>query len=345
MAADCEQTRAQMLELLDGELAPSTRAELDAHVKGCPECRAELAALESTRAMARHALAADVPPPRARAAILQAAAAAVAARKPATAAARPSWWERIRAKWTLPTFATIGAVAVFLLASRIFMEPEKTYERGRQGVVPAETEAPAVRPAEEAKSAAPPPPALKREVDDHAADRTAPAAPARRRAQPARPAGAARPQAERPNRDTVDGLLEGTTPAPATRAFAPPPPPAPERREEREERDEGADRAARLRAGADDVADEAPSRGTTGAGAPRAAAPSAAPAAKKANGPVTAESPVARADRLFAQRRWTQAAIAYRELLRDDPHSPDAARWRQRLAACEAAASTPPPAF
>jgi tetratricopeptide (TPR) repeat protein len=39
-----------------------------------------------------------------------------------------------------------------------------------------------------------------------------------------------------------------------------------------------------------------------------------------------------RADRLFADGRWAEAAAAYRELLRNDPDSPDAEHWRQRLA-------------
>ena len=57
-----------------------------------------------------------------------------------------------------------------------------------------------------------------------------------------------------------------------------------------------------------------------------------------------AESPVARADRLFAQGQWAAAARAYRDLLRRDPNNGDAARWRQRLAASEEAASAQAPA-
>ena len=44
-----------------------------------------------------------------------------------------------------------------------------------------------------------------------------------------------------------------------------------------------------------------------------------------------------RADRLFADGRWTEAAAIYRELLRRDPHNDDAERWRRRLAAAETA--------
>ncbi|HSY41479.1 MAG TPA: hypothetical protein VLA79_18200, partial [Polyangia bacterium] len=99
-------------------------------------------------------------------------------------------------------------------------------------------------------------------------------------------------------------------------------------------------------------------RGPAAASAPvpaRPQVPSAAPAASvtdKADAksetraeskPVT-ESPVARADRLFAQGQWAAAARAYRDLLRRDPKNGDAARWRQRLAAAEEAASAQTPA-
>src|SRR5262249_54389322 len=42
-----------------------------------------------------------------------------------------------------------------------------------------------------------------------------------------------------------------------------------------------------------------------------------------------------RADRLFAEGRWGEAAEAYRELLRRDPRNDDAERWRRRLIAAE----------
>ncbi len=70
-----------------------------------------------------------------------------------------------------------------------------------------------------------------------------------------------------------------------------------------------------------------------------APAASASPAPRSAGG---RESPVARAERLFTQARWAEAAIAYRELLRDDPRNPDVPRWRQRLAACEAGLAAHP---
>ena len=44
-----------------------------------------------------------------------------------------------------------------------------------------------------------------------------------------------------------------------------------------------------------------------------------------------------RADRLFAEGRWAEAAALYRELLRRDPRGDDAERWRRRLVAAESA--------
>ena len=47
------------------------------------------------------------------------------------------------------------------------------------------------------------------------------------------------------------------------------------------------------------------------------------------------ETLMQRADRLFAEGRWNEAAAAYRELLRREPHSGDADRWRRRLTVAE----------
>jgi hypothetical protein len=57
------------------------------------------------------------------------------------------------------------------------------------------------------------------------------------------------------------------------------------------------------------------------------------------------ETLLQRADRLFTQGRWAEAAIAYRDLLRQQPNSPSAERWRRRLAAARTAVATgrPPP--
>jgi len=62
------------------------------------------------------------------------------------------------------------------------------------------------------------------------------------------------------------------------------------------------------------------------------------PAKRGAAGP-RAETLVQRADRLFTEGRWVEAAVAYRDLLRQTPNSPDAARWRRRLSAADSAAA------
>ena len=115
--------------------------------------------------------------------------------------------------------------------------------------------------------------------------------------------------------------------APAPRAFAPPPPPASSR-----------------------GAGPAPAPAAAPAPAPGVARPTVASAPSAAR--VQSESAdseeeaapretlVQRADRLFTQGRWAEAAIAYRDLLRQRPNAPEASQWRKRLAASRAAIAT-----
>ena len=134
MASNCEDVTAQMMELLYGELPADARANVDAHVAGCARCRAELDGFEKTRALARGGLD-EAPPARAHAAIMQAAAAHLAAqaqagsRPPRAGPSRPQTGrsvERLRSRWAFPTFATVGAVAVFMVANRVFLNPERS---------------------------------------------------------------------------------------------------------------------------------------------------------------------------------------------------------------------------
>jgi hypothetical protein len=340
-----------MLELIYGELAASARAEVEAHVAGCAACRAELKALESTRALARQAMAADAPPPRVRAAILQAATAALPARARASKAApqtsRPSAWAWLRGKWTLPTFATIGAVAVFLLASRIFLEPDKAYQRGRQGLVPAERSAePTPLPASPA-ARSPLPGAATGAAPNGAREATGVAATSAAEKTKKRSPAAARSRREQlaqpePPEPTEAPKAEAERPP----AFAAPPAAAAahdERRKTVYDDDlEQSDRPSSSRASGGGTA-EGRAKKAEAAGADNFAGPglgtaASSPAARPAAALGGHESAPARADRLFAQRRWIEAAVAYRELLRDNPRSPEIARWRQRLAACDAAA-------
>ena len=445
---NCQDVSASMMELLHGELSGDDRAAIEAHLAGCASCAAELATLQSTRAAARRALDADEPPAHAHQAILRAAAAAVAAKqsKPIEArvtAPQPSFWERWRRRWTLPTFATLGAVAVVVLASKVFLEPEKTVELGRQALQSAPAELPAAPPvmaepqakvgqatAKNHEQAKQPQavPAKKRRKDDEAPEQLQPSvandAPAR---SIAAPTTAQRRRAAPDGFGALGGLTKGggaassgRAKAPASdglsfeddqaaappagsrsgkREFAPPPPPLAEparpsksAANQMRERDTEAEAleesdaplrgsAGRVAAGASPPAVHAaapppvraaakakkvemPSvmdeldRGSAVASAPVPARPQAPPAASaasvadkadarsetRAESKPVAESPVARADRLFAQGQWAAAARAYRELLRRDPHNGDAARWRQRLAAAEQAASPQAPA-
>jgi hypothetical protein len=415
-----------MMELLYGELSGDDRAALEAHLAGCARCAADLATFRSTRAAARRALDADEPPARAHQAILRAAAAAVAAKQPnlgkeRVAAARPSFWERWRARWTLPTFATLGAVAVVVVASKVFLEPEKTVELGRQAVQTAPAEAPAALPKGAEEKRLPPAPAEKRRKDEAPAERqpsvannaparsiAAPAAAQRRRAAPdgfgavgGLPKGSGAASSGRAKAPSLDRfsfeddkvVAPPSGPKPGKREFAPPPPPLAEparpstpaanQTRERDTEDEaledseapaprgsvghaGAGAApppvhakAKKASSASDDLDQL-GRGPAAASAPapapaRPQAPHAAPAASVADSadaksetsaaprPI-AESPVARADRLFTQGQWAAAARAYRDLLRHDPNNSDAARWRRRLAASEAATVQPPAA-
>ncbi|HZL16768.1 MAG TPA: hypothetical protein VFG23_03365 [Polyangia bacterium] len=420
MAMGCDDVGARMMELLYGELPEGERAAIQAHLDrdagGCERCRSELADLQRVRVHARQGLD-DAPPAHAHAAILRAAEAATARARvvpTATPSRRASRWDRLRSRWTFPTLATIGAVAVFLLANKIFLEPERTYQRGLQGLAPAETQAPvaeppaAQAPPTPARAADRPAPSVARETA--ATEPAAPPAPSalggrgksgslrgagigtddlqmgappapHRRAIPARSQDQA---AKREASDGEDGLVHPAMRAePAAnddelgRSFAPPPPPriaqpasaaygAPAKKSVADEALEGLDdRGSGSGAPAATTASNAQAKAAPreqsekDSPSPRASAPppANAPRARQAES-VNEEderalddrdaaprrekdrrdaAPVARADHLFEAGRWVEAANAYRELLRRDPHNPDAARWRKRLAAAQAA--------
>jgi anti-sigma factor RsiW len=426
MAIGCEEVSARMMDLLYGKVPADERATLEAHVVGCARCRAELDGFQATRAAARRTLDADAPPARAHQAIMRAAAAAVAAKEAQPIAARPvparpSFWQRLRGRWTLPTFATVGAVAVVVLASKVFLEPQKTVELGRQTVHPTPAEAPAApaeapRPeAQKAAEAVAPEPkrglleddlerAKQPATDKPASRATAAAEPARERKHVASGdavgglgfgKGSSAPMHHKATAD-LEGLLDGagavSAPKPSKREFAPPPPPRAERPsapatagasaasvdKDDGEMDTGPGRAGGggpVQAGANAAppptqasakakkaaapAEELRSLDRAAAAAPAAAPPPPASAPAPVEGQIEAkklrgdaktesrpadESPAARADRLYAEGHWSEAARAYRELLRRDPRNANAARWRQRLAAAEAAIAPETPA-
>lgn len=147
-----EDASAQLLDLVYGEAEGAARVALEAHVAGCAQCQAELAALGDTRALLRGTLTADEPPvpALAHAKILEAARAAVAAPAPQRAKAKvaqPSFWERMRGRWTFPTLATVGAVAVVVVTSKMFLDPNRAFEKMEAQRAPAEAELQAPPPA------------------------------------------------------------------------------------------------------------------------------------------------------------------------------------------------------
>lgn len=158
----CRDADEQLVSFLYGELPEDVRAAVRAHASTCARCHANLEGFEDVRTAVRSVL--DEPPPaRVRTAIRTAAAQSSAAAAtagavaeaaagvseadraraaPATSASRDgpsagtsssSWWDGVRAwvrgHWTLPTFATIGAIAFVLLGRRVLLDPERAYDR------------------------------------------------------------------------------------------------------------------------------------------------------------------------------------------------------------------------
>ncbi|HEY4187748.1 MAG TPA: zf-HC2 domain-containing protein [Polyangia bacterium] len=138
--------RERLIDFLYGELDGEARAAFTAHVDGCELCRAEVTGAEQARALGRavaRAPLSDEVPSRVRVAVLAAARAAgqekamaatpgltIAAR--AAAAPQQSWFDRLRRRWTFPTFATVAAMAAFLLVrATIFREAKRPL--GEQG--------------------------------------------------------------------------------------------------------------------------------------------------------------------------------------------------------------------
>lgn len=60
---DCRRLAALIDRDLDGELTPAQRAFADAHLSGCPACRARRAFQADLRSRLDAALATDAPPP------------------------------------------------------------------------------------------------------------------------------------------------------------------------------------------------------------------------------------------------------------------------------------------
>jgi len=167
--------RERLVDYLYGQLEGQARAAFQAHLDACAACRVEVTGAERARAVARDVVRrplADPVPERARARAFEAARAAVAAgalagpaqvtvaaapaapppASPASPTADEGWFSRLRRRWTwtFPTFATVAAVAVFVLVrATIFREAKSpvSEERVRELAKPAA--APGAGPASE----------------------------------------------------------------------------------------------------------------------------------------------------------------------------------------------------
>jgi len=159
--------RERLVDYLYGELDGATRAAFQAHLTGCAACREEVTGAERARLVAREVVRrplGDAVPERVRTRAFEAARAALAARavapgqaKAAIASPAPAagiaagWFARLRRRWTwtFPTFATVAAMAVFLLVrATIFREAKQpvSEERARELAKPAAAPAPAAPP-------------------------------------------------------------------------------------------------------------------------------------------------------------------------------------------------------
>jgi anti-sigma factor RsiW len=107
----CRKTKKTLSGYLDDRLTSEARADFEAHVADCDECRETLRLLQA----AKTALAADgpaEPPPDLAARATRAAFAAADTRK-----ARPSFIDRwTRVAWPAAAAATVTAVALLLFA-------------------------------------------------------------------------------------------------------------------------------------------------------------------------------------------------------------------------------------
>jgi len=151
--------RERLVDYLYGQLDDDARAAFQAHLDTCPACREEVGGAERARVVAREVVRrplGDAVPERVRARAFEAARAAAArprglpVQEKPQAAAVEGWFGRLRRRWTwtFPTFATVAAMAVFLLVrATIFREAKSPLgeERARELARPAA--APAAEPA------------------------------------------------------------------------------------------------------------------------------------------------------------------------------------------------------
>jgi hypothetical protein len=401
----CSDIKDRLVDYLYAELAPGDRQAFEAHLSGCPACRGEVDALGSTlartRAVVRTSL--EEPPPRVHAAVLAQAAAHATAGVTVGRMAPPlesaGWLGRllgwVRRPWILPAFAAASVMAVFVLARKVVVDPERKLVATPELV---QEPAPAAPPAlsapaepaadhlarEEAGGAAParralptrkrasgpratafaPPPQgwqqqkprqeerAADEGDDRAREATRRLDEARQPTMEVAPSvgggaalgrgvadnetkrgwrdaeGTSRPKADlkpAPTRPESPRPMRAAAPAPPPPAEAPVAPPS------------ASAAAARPQVAEPEPPAGRPKAKKATAPADRPAAPFASSSGSGSGSTVSFADLLRRADRAFADRRWGEAAAAYRDLLRRYPDHRSAPSWKTRLSACDQA--------
>jgi hypothetical protein len=108
----CDDAIALFTEYRDGDLDPSTRAELEAHLAGCARCRAEYEAIDAARALLRDLRPEPTPSGLAR---------GVRARL----RLRPERPSAVLMRWALPAAAAVVLVVVAFGVLRVFERPRE----------------------------------------------------------------------------------------------------------------------------------------------------------------------------------------------------------------------------
>jgi hypothetical protein len=236
------------------------------------------------------------------------------------------------------------------VASRQRLALERLEARGQEPPARRAATKPARARAEDGRWAVPPPPAKKKAALDEGVPsdfgggsipggtagtargdeaRMAAQAPARDQPEAAAPGRAATAAAAKPSTSSAPGSASPPPAAAPRPAAAPPPapalPPSPPRPPSRSR-------------GAPSAAEAAPA--TEAVAEPTRAPAEADREAKPEPSPSLADL-VRRADRLYTDGRWAEAAAAYRELLRRFPSHEDVAVWKRRLEAATRASAQP----
>lgn len=145
----CRPFRELLSDALDGPLGPEDRARLDAHLEGCPACRAYAKDLEAVRAAVKGV--AEVEPP-------VGFATRVMAHVRAEAVPKPTVWERLRPfllkpQFQVATLLLVGITSALLIRSRSGLKDGDVLQQMQEKAPAAEEAAPSAAPRRSAPTA------------------------------------------------------------------------------------------------------------------------------------------------------------------------------------------------